>query len=117
MYIDITGFFRYLHLFIFLISFQECLSNCCLMPTQQFLAISWQEQVNFRRNDDEVRYVLDQQSVDRHVTPPGHIILILSQPVFALSPKYCVLGGEATNTNFIVFGLTRLGLEPTIICT
>jgi hypothetical protein len=81
------------------------------------LAKSWQEQVNFRRNDDEVRFVLDQQSVDRHVTPPGHIIVILSKPVFALSPKYCVLSGEATNTNFIVFGLTGLGLEPTIICT
>jgi len=41
----------------------ECLSDCCLTPTQQFfLAISWQEQVNFRRNDDEVRFVLDQQS-------------------------------------------------------
>jgi hypothetical protein len=25
-----------------------------------------------------------------------------------------VLSGEATNTNFKVFGLTRLGLEPTI---
>jgi hypothetical protein len=25
-----------------------------------------------------------------------------------------VLSGEATNTNFIVFGLTRLGFEPTI---
>jgi hypothetical protein len=29
---------------------------------------------------------LKQQSVDRHVTPLGHIILILSQPIFALSP-------------------------------
>jgi hypothetical protein len=29
---------------------------------------------------------LKQQSADRHVTPLGHIILILSQPVFALSP-------------------------------
>jgi hypothetical protein len=28
-----------------------------------------------------------------------------------------MLGGEATNTNFIVFGLTRLGLEPTIYHT
>jgi hypothetical protein len=28
-----------------------------------------------------------------------------------------VLGGEATNTNFIVFGLTRPGLEPTIYRT
>ena len=63
-------------------------------------AISWREQVNFHRDDDEVRFVLDQhaefdfysasslkqQSADRHVTPLGHIILIPSQPVFALSP-------------------------------
>ena len=39
-------------------------------------------------------------------SPLRHIILILSQPVFALSPSCCVLSGEATNTNFIVFGLT-----------
>jgi hypothetical protein len=29
---------------------------------------------------------LKQQSVGRHVAPPGHIILIPSQSVFALSP-------------------------------
>jgi hypothetical protein len=29
---------------------------------------------------------LKQQSVDRHFVPLGHIILIPSQPVFALSP-------------------------------
>jgi len=29
---------------------------------------------------------LKQQSAGRHVAPPGHIILIQSQPVFALSP-------------------------------
>jgi len=28
---------------------------------------------------------LRQQSTDRHVTPPRHIILIPSQPIFALS--------------------------------
>jgi len=28
-----------------------------------------------------------------------------------------MLSGEATNTNFIVFGLTRPGLEPTIYHT
>ena len=28
--------------------------------------------------------------------------------------KCCMLSGEATNTNFIVFGFTQLGLEPTI---
>ena len=35
------------------------------------------------------------------MSPPlGHIFLIPSQPVFALSPEFCVLSGEATNTNF-----------------
>jgi hypothetical protein len=65
-----------------------------------FSAISWREQVNFQWDDDEVRFVLDQhaeldfysasslkqQFADRHVASLGHIILILSQPVFALSP-------------------------------
>jgi hypothetical protein len=50
--------------------------------------------------DDEVRFVLGQhayldfysasslkqQSADRHVAPLGYIILVPSQPVFALSP-------------------------------
>ena len=45
-----------------------------------------------------------------------HIILIPSQPVFALSPSCCVLRGEATNTDS-VFGFTRLGLEPMIYLT
>jgi len=62
-------------------------------------AISWREQVNFQRDDDDVRFVLDQhselefysasslqQTAGRHVAPLGHIILIPSQPVFALSP-------------------------------
>ena len=31
-----------------------------------------------------------------------HIILILSQPVFALSPQCCVLSGEATHANCII---------------
>jgi hypothetical protein len=64
-----------------------------------FSAISWREQVNFQWDDDEVHLVLDQhaeldfysasslkqQSADRHVAPLGHIILIPSQPVFALT--------------------------------
>ena len=51
-------------------------------------------------NDDDARFVLNQhaefdlysarslkqQSVGRHVAPFGHIILIPSQPVFALTP-------------------------------
>ena len=44
----------------------------------------------------------------------GLIILIPSQPALALSPLCCVLSGEATNITCIVFGLTWLGLEPTI---
>jgi predicted alpha/beta hydrolase len=67
-----------------------------------FSAISWREQVNFQwdDDDDEGRFVLDQhaeldfysasslkqQSTSRHVAPLGHIILIPSQPVVALSP-------------------------------
>jgi hypothetical protein len=35
----------------------------------------------------------------------------------ALSPSCCVPSGEATHTNFIVLGLTRWGLEPTIYRT
>jgi hypothetical protein len=61
----------------------------------------WREQINFQwDDDDEVRFVLDQHveldfysasslkqhSVGRHVAPLGHIIMIPSQPVFALSP-------------------------------
>ena len=58
-----------------------------------------EEQVNFQRDDDEVHFILDQhaeldfysarllkqQSEGSHVAPMGHIILIPSQPVFALS--------------------------------
>ena len=60
---------------------------------------------------------LKQQSTGRHVAPHGHIILIPSQAGFALTPYWCVPSGEATNTNFKVFGLTRPGLEPTIYRT
>ena len=62
--------------------------------------ISWWKQVNLLWDDDEVCFVLNkhakldfyratslkQQSMDRHVVSLRHIILIPSQPVFALSP-------------------------------
>jgi hypothetical protein len=84
---------------------------------------------NFQWDEDEVRFVLDQyanldfysasslkqQSVDRHVAPIGHIVLIPSQPVLALSPYCCVLSGATTNTNFTVFGVTRLGVDTFLI--
>jgi hypothetical protein len=37
-------------------------SDCCLTPTHKFLAIAWQEQVNFQLNDEEVRFDLDQHA-------------------------------------------------------
>ena len=52
-----------------------------------FSAILWPEQVNFQWDDDEVCFVLDTLSW---------------------------FSGEATNTNFLVFGLTWSGFEPTI---
>jgi hypothetical protein len=75
----------------------QWVSDCCL-TFSNFSAVSWREQVNFQW-DYQVRFVLDQhakldfystsswkqQSAGRHVAPLGHIILILSQPVFALS--------------------------------
>ena len=65
-----------------------------------FSLILWREQVNYQWDDDEVRFVLDQhaefdfysasslkqQSAGRHVASFGHIILIPSPPIFALSP-------------------------------
>jgi hypothetical protein len=65
---------------------------------------SWREQDNFQWDDDEVHFVLDKhaeldfdsasllklQSTDRNVASLGHIILIPSQPVFALSSWGCL---------------------------
>jgi hypothetical protein len=46
-----------------------------------------------------------------HVTPLGHIILIPSQPVFALSPNAACLAGKR-QISMLVFGLTQSGLKP-----
>ena len=45
----------------------------------------------------------------RNVDPFGHIILIPSQPVFALSFLCCVLGGEAINANFMNLWYDAIG--------
>jgi len=48
----------------------------------------------------------------------GHIILILSQSIFALTPYLCsMISREAVNTNFIVIVLAWRGLEPMIYFT
>ena len=73
----------------------------CFTISSNLSAISWREQqVNFHRDYEEVRFVLDQhaeldfnsasslkqQSACRHIAPLGHIIPIPSRQVFALSP-------------------------------
>ena len=52
-----------------------------------------------------------------YVAPVGHNILIPRQPISVLSPQWCVLSGETANINYIVFGITPPGLEPTIYRT
>jgi len=78
----------------------EWVIDCCLMPIQQFVSYIMAKHVIFQWDDDEIRFVLDQhaeldfysasslkqESAGRHVAPFGRIILIPSQPVFALSP-------------------------------
>jgi hypothetical protein len=110
---------------------QDCTLIVCMRVSALFnsaicSAISWWEQINFQWDDDDVRFVLDntpswnfycasslkQHSADSHVAPLRHVILIQSQPVFALSPYCFGLSWEATHTNFIVFGLIRWGSNP-----
>ena len=86
------------------------------MPIQQFFSyIMAREHVNFRWNDDEDHFVLDQhtyfdlysdsslkqQSVGRHFAPLGHIILIPSQQVFA-----SVYHASTLNKTLLCFALS-----------
>jgi hypothetical protein len=72
-------------------------------------AISWREQIRFRCDDDDVRFLLDQHaelnfhnasspkqhSVGRDVSPPGHIILTPNSPDFGFCHICNMLRGEA----------------------
>ena len=99
------------------------------MSNQQFFSHNMARTCyNEWNDDDDVHLVLDQhayldfysgsslkqQSAGRHVAPLGHIHLIQSQPVLALTSfKAACCSKEARNTNFVVFGLNRTGFEPT----
>ena len=74
-----------------------------------FLALSIMTKTSYISSSSSLK----QQSTDRHVAIRGHVSLNLSQSVFAIILKWW----ESTNTNFIVFGLTRPGLEQTIYHT
>jgi hypothetical protein len=50
---------------------------------------------------------MKQQSAGRHAAALGNIIPIPNQPAFALTLQCCALITEITNTNVIVFRLTR----------
>ena len=79
---------------------RKWVSDCCLTNANSAIFQLWREQVHFQWDDDDVHFVLDQhakldfysasllkqQSADRLVALLGKIILIPSQPVFALSP-------------------------------
>ena len=102
-----------------------------------FSAISWQEQVNFQWDDDEVRFVLDkhaeldfysdgslkQQSAGTHVAPQVDMSLHLDtlfwfradQSLLFLLNAACLV--EKQQIPISVFVLTWPGLESTIYCT
>jgi hypothetical protein len=100
-----------------------------LTPDRQLFSYIMARTSYIQGNDDDVRFILDQHtyadvytassqkqhSAGRHVVPLGHIIFIARQPVVLLSAAY--LAGETTDVNFIIFGLTRSVLEPTIYHT
>ena len=58
------------------------------------------------------------ETTDWHVTPLAQI-MILSQPVFALTPSGCMLRKETESANYLFYSvsLTWQGPEPTIYCT
>ena len=76
-----------------------------------FSAISWQEQVRFQRDDDdEVRFVLDQRAyLDFYSSSSPKQQCIVT--TWTHYPDSWPISREAKNSNFIVFGLTRLGLQ------
>jgi hypothetical protein len=86
-------------------------------------------------DDDDVCFVLDQHaqldfysasslkqhSVGRHIAPLGHINLIQSQPVFALTPWYILTLSQFFNTVCLaenkLSGLAQPRIETTIFRT
>jgi hypothetical protein len=60
----------------------------------------------FIKNGLYFYFYSDRYHAGKHVPAIGPIILIPSQPVFALGPYYCVFSEEAVQINFAVFGLT-----------
>ena len=94
------------------------ISDCCLTPCEKCFSENKVTADNmitmFALNySNALSWVCikQQKFPDKQVAQLRHIILIQSQSVFDLTPYKYVLFGKAENTNFIIFGLTRLFLD------
>jgi hypothetical protein len=110
---------------------REWVSDCCLTPHYQCSVIAWPEQVTLdemsafykcTRPTNLIGFFycvssLKQQSSGGHAAPLGRVILISRQPALFFLLIAARVEKQQNNTNFIVFGLTWLGFEPTIYCT
>jgi len=90
------------------------------MPDEQFFSYMMARTSDFFWDDNACLFCTRlthwiHQFTGRPVSPLGYIILFLNQPFFTLTPKCCMVCGEATTTK--IFDLTRPGLEPTIYHT
>ena len=115
------------------INAMEWVSDCWLTPIQQLFSYIMARTVNFKWDDDEVRFVLDQhaeldfysasslkqQSACIHVAALGHIILISSQPVLALSPYILMMRAYRGSNKYQFYSLwfDSNRLVPTIYHT
>ena len=84
------------------------------MPNDQFFSyIMARTSYRYIWWDDDVCFVLDQHTYLLNFYSAKSLIQYSSFWYIILIPSQlvCVLSGEAANTNFIVFGFTRLGLE------
>ena len=110
------------------ISVSKCIwvSDCCLMPNEQFVISNIMVRWSYIRWDnDNVHFVLYQhawldfyspslQNKSQQVDMSLRHIIFLFQ---AYQTLCCVLSGEAANINFLVLSLTRQRLEQTIYLT
>ena len=91
-----------------------------------FSFISWWEQINYQQDDDEVCFVLDQHAelefcsansprVDMSLHSDTLFWFRTNQSLLFLLNAACL--AEKQQIPILVFGLTWLGLEPTIYCT
>ena len=91
-------------------------NNCCLTPCEKlFSYIMERTSYILMRWCPLYISLLKQQSAGRHITPSGHIILILSQLVFLLLLLniVCLAGKQ----QIPIYSLTRLRLEPMVYVT